>query len=72
MSSSTYSVAKTFESIDFEKNIAVFSIVVVYHQESILAIVILPRQKIIMYNEFGVLLACENVGKFLAVCQVGA
>jgi hypothetical protein len=37
----------------------------------ILAIVVFPSQKIIMYNEFGVMLACENVGKFLAVCWVG-
>jgi hypothetical protein len=32
----------------------------------------LPQTKIIMYNDFGVLLACENVGKFLAMCRVGA
>jgi hypothetical protein len=38
-----------------------------YRRESILAIDVFPRQKIIMYNEFGVLLACENVGKILAV-----
>jgi hypothetical protein len=38
-----------------------------YRRELILARVVFPRQKIIMYNEFGVLLACENIGKFLAV-----
>jgi hypothetical protein len=43
----------------------------VYCRESILAIVIFPRQKII-YNDFVVLLACENVVKFLAVRQIGA
>ncbi len=31
-----------------------------YCQESILAIVVFPRQEIIMYNEFGVLLSWEN------------
>jgi hypothetical protein len=41
-----------------------------YHRELILAIVVFLRQKITMYNEFGVLLLCKNGGKFLAVRQV--
>jgi hypothetical protein len=44
---------------------------VLYCQESILAMVVFPRHKIIIYHEFGVLLACENVDKFIAVLWVG-
>jgi hypothetical protein len=42
-----------------------------YRRELILSIVVFFRPKIIMYNEFGVLLVCENIGKFLAVRWVG-
>jgi hypothetical protein len=41
-----------------------------YRQESILAIVVFPSQKMKMYKEFGVLLACENIEKFQAVRRV--
>jgi hypothetical protein len=37
----------------------------------ILAMVVFPRHKIIIYHEFGVLLASENVDKFIAVRWVG-
>ncbi len=36
-----------------------------YRRESILDIAVFPRQKIMKYIEFDVLLACDNVGNFL-------
>jgi hypothetical protein len=46
-------------------------VTVLYRRESILAIVIFHSQKITMYVEFGVLLACEKNEKFLAVRRIG-